>query len=207
VNKPYTKIYAVSLGVATGLMYHSIAAYKRGGRPEWSIWYRLENSCIFGLFSWTVALCSLGFVTFYPLDANKYPTKWSNLKNSLFISLSRPVFIASLMILMVAMWLNHGKRLKRILGCDLLLPYAKLSYAVYLVFPLVCSILCSSMEQSLFLSYPIMFYFLAYNMLMCFFIAFLLYLFIEAPLAAVINKFTENPDLNRKQSYMTDEST
>ena len=52
-----------------------------------------------------------------------------------------------------------------------------------------------------------MFYFLAYNMLMCFFIAFLLYLFLEAPCAALLAKLTASPDLDSRQSFLTTGST
>ena len=194
VNKPYTKLYAIFLGTATALIYNSIAKYRRDRKPEDSIWFSLERSPIFGIFSWILSIVVLAFVTFYPLEANKFPMKWSKLHNSLFISLSRPAFMMALMLLMINMWLNHGRRMKKFLGCSLLLPFSKLGYGCYLVFPIVCATLTSSMSQSLFLSYPIMFYFLAFNIVMCFIIAFLTYLMIEAPLAAMIDKFKGSPE-------------
>lgn len=164
------------------LLYLSIARYKQAGSPRESTWHTLENSKVFGVVSWLISLAVLGFVTLYPLPANESPMKWSRFHNSIFISLSRPAFMLSLILLMVCMLLNHGRTAKRALGVSALLPLSRLTYSVYLVLPLVSTALISSMQTSLYLSYSAMFYLLAYNFLACFAVALFVWVFIESPL-------------------------
>lgn len=106
VNKPYTKLHAVFLGIGMALIYRSIVSWKSTeNRPD-CFWMRLQKSTALGIFAYLLAAFLIGFVTLYPLPANKNPVKWTNLHNSLFISLSRPVFILGLMIMMTCMVLD-----------------------------------------------------------------------------------------------------
>ena len=110
------------------------------------IWRRLANSRIFAIVTYILAITAIGFVTLYPLPANKNPVKWSNLHNSLFISLSRPLFILALMALMTCMTLDLGRILKAFFSLHFWTPISRLSYVIYLAFPLVNSTLISSMS-------------------------------------------------------------
>ena len=130
------------------------------------------------LISWGL----IGFVTLYPLEANKEPTLWSNLHNSLFISLSRPIFLISLSIIIVNLYLDNGLIAKKFLSSNKFAILAKFSYAIYLIFPIVISILVSSMTSSLYLSYNEMFWLLCYNVVASFLFGFLVHLIIEKPI-------------------------
>ena len=61
----------------------------------------------------------------------------------------------------------------RILSHRVWTPLAKLSYLVYLVFPIVNAVLLSSMSSSLVLSYYTMFYLIAYSFISSLIVAFL----------------------------------
>ena len=186
VNKPYTKFHAVFLGIGMALMYQSIQRWKSGPRDASSIWKTLANSTIFAWFSYIVAFTLIGYVTLSPLPANKNPVKWSNLQNSLFISLSRPAFIFGLMIAMVAMILDHGRLLKGFFSLPMWVPMSRLSYIVYLIFPIIDSVLISSMNQALFLSYMTMFYLIAFNYAFCMIAGFFCHILFEGPLTSLI---------------------
>ena len=128
----------------------------------------------------------IGFVTLYPLPANKNPVKWSNLHNSLFIALSRPIFILGLMIVMTCMILDQCRIFKSFLSMTFWVPLAKLSYIVYLIFPIINAVVISSMSDALFLSYYTMFYLLAFNFFFCQVAGFFCFIFVEGPLTNLI---------------------
>lgn len=132
------------------------------------------------------ALTTLGFVTLYPKPANANPVLWTNLHNSLFIAFSRPLFVIGCMALMLCMILDHGRLLKGFFKLKLWVPLSRLSYIVYLTFPLVNATLISSMGQALFLSYYTMFYLLAFNFVFCQILGFVVHIFIEGPLMNLI---------------------
>ena len=125
-------------------------------------------------------------MTLYPLPANKNPVAWSNLHNSLFISLSRPLFVMAIMAIMVCMALDHGHMLKVAMSANFWVPLSKLSYMVYLIFPIIDATLISSMNQALFLSYLTMFYLLAFNFAFCMIAGFFCHMLIEGPLMNLI---------------------
>ena len=133
-----------------------------------------------------MAVTIIGFVTLYPLPANKNPVKWSNLHNSLFIALSRPFFLLGIMLLMTCMALDKGRMLKNIFSASPWVPLSKLSYLVYLIFPIIDATLISSMNQALFLSYLTMFYLLAFNFSFCIIAGFICHIFVEGPLMNLI---------------------
>lgn len=154
------------------------------GRP--AFWTTLAKSNLFAWITYILALTAIGFVVLYPKPANANPVKWTNLHNSLFIALSRPLFVLSLMALMICMFLDHGSLLKRFLSLKIWIPLSRLSYVVYIIFPLVNATLISSMNQALFLSYYTMFYLLAFNFVFCMLLGFIVHLFIEGPLMNLI---------------------
>ena len=65
-------------------------------------------------------------------------------------------------------------------------PLAKLSYVVYLIFPIIDATVISSMSQALFLSYNTMFYLLAFNFFFCMIAGFFCHILIEGPLMNLI---------------------
>ena len=82
VNKPYTKLHAVFLGVGMALIYDSIQEYKSevltNGQSK-SIWKHLHKSSCFAVFSYLIGFFFIAFVTLFPLPANKNPVKWTTL--------------------------------------------------------------------------------------------------------------------------------
>lgn len=185
VNKPYTKFHAVFLGIGMALIYLDIQRWK-AAPTQASLWKTLSKSTAFAWISYIIAIAAIGFVTLYPLPANKNPVAWSNLHNSLFISLSRPAFIMGLMLLMVLMILNHGRMCRSFFSMSFWVPLSRLSYLVYLIFPLINATLISSMGQALFLSYYTMFYLLAFSFSFCQIAAFFCHVLFEGPLMSLV---------------------
>lgn len=185
VNKPYTKFHAVFLGIGMAIIYRDIQRWKVAPTQA-SIWKTLSKSTAFAWIGYLIVLAVIGFVTLYPLPANKNPVAWSNLHNSLFISLSRPAFVMALMLMMVLMVLEHGRMCRSFFSLGIWVPLSRLSYLVYLIFPVINATLISSMSQALFLSYYTMFYLLAFSFSFCQIAAFFCHILFEGPLMSLI---------------------
>lgn len=173
VDKPYTKIYVVFLGILMALQLEKFKDKDQLVTLRKNKWLR------FCLYLTTVTL--FGYVTLSPFPAQVNPVKWTNLHNSFFIALSRPLFIMTLMLLMALMLTSKDGWLVRMFSSKIWCPLAKLSYLVYLVFPIVSAVMLSSLPASLMLSYYTMFYLMAYCITSSFLAALLVYLFIESP--------------------------
>jgi hypothetical protein len=150
INKPYTKVCSVFLGIAMAFMLTDIRSNRSDPSSRWA---RLKSSVLYVVISYSVAFALLCYIVFSPISANKHPPAWSNLRNSLFISLSRPLFIMCLMVFMINMFIGRGQGLKAFFASSFWVPLSSLSYLVYLIFPILNAVLISSMPQSLFLSY------------------------------------------------------
>lgn len=145
INKPYTKISSVFLGIGMALVFGEIKT------NESSRLLKLGKCYVASSFA--VAFLVICYVVFSPLSANSDPPAWSRLRNALFISLSRPAFILCLMVCMTNVFLGHGKTLRAFFASAVWVPMARLSYLVYLLFPILNMIIVSSIQQSLFISY------------------------------------------------------
>jgi len=90
------------------------------------------------------------------------------------------------MLIMTCMVLNQGRLLRSFLSLQFWVPLSRLSFLVYLIFPIVNATLISSMSQALFLSYNTMFYLLAFNFAFCIILGFFVHIFVEGPLMNLI---------------------
>ena len=178
INKPYTKIYAVALGVQMGHLFNLCTDETR--------LHLVKKNKVFRVGLYLVSLLILSYVTLAPYPAQLQPMAWSNLHNSLFIALSRPLFIIGLMILMVLLFTSERNLLMRAFSHEFWTPLARLSYAVYLVFPIMSSILLSQITSSLVLSYYTMFQLICYCFLSSYLVAFLIYLTMESPIKHLV---------------------
>ena len=143
-----------------------------------------------------LCVTTLGYVTLSPYPAQLRPMEWSNLHNSLFIALSRPTFILSLMLLMVLLFTSERNLLMRIFSHEFWTPLARMSYIVYLIFPIMSSIMMSSITSSLVLSYYTMFQLISYCFLSSYLAAFVLYLTLEAPIKNLLRKRSKAVESN-----------
>ncbi len=92
----------------------------------------------------------------------------------------------ALMLMMTCMTLDLCRPIKNFFALQFWAPLSRLSYLVYLIFPLINATLISSMNQALFLSYYTMFYLLAFNFVFCMVAGFVCHIFVESPLMNLI---------------------
>ena len=184
INKPYTKLYSVFLGIGMGFLFLDIRANKQNKDSPWS---RLSASAVYAVTSFSLTFLLILYLIFSPHSANLDPLKWTRLHNSLYVSISRPLFIMCLMVMMTNFFLGHGKLLKAFFSLSIWAPMARVSYLVYLMFFMLNSILLSSMSESIYLNVINVIYLLIGNYIFHFAAAFIVSLLVEQPIQSVIS--------------------
>lgn len=173
LNKSYTKISSVIMGIWLARLYQSQDSS-----------FKLNNYA--ALFLCLASFAVLGFVSTFPLSANKDPPSWSRLKSALSITLMRPAFCAAIICLIWLLWQNKSPFMKRLLSHRVWSILARISYSVYLVFPIVAAQFSSSMVAPLYLTYNEMFYQMFYTIICSFICGTFAYLIFERPIVNLI---------------------
>lgn len=111
LNKAYTKIHAVGFGFVMARLFLDINERKLNDENP-------KKASIFGkgyvaLALAIVVVSILIFVSLFPLSANREPPSWSTMKSSVFIGLSRPAYLMSVLWIFHLQWLGYGKFFKR----------------------------------------------------------------------------------------------
>ena len=136
LNKPYTKLHCVALGMFMGHLYLNVNQAKKDGNfEEFKTRSIFKYKCI-RVVACLASLSLLGFLSTYPRSANNDPASWSREKSAVFVSLSRPAFLLGLICLFYLLWLSQDGPLKRFFSRQIWAIPARLSYSVYLVFPI-----------------------------------------------------------------------
>jgi peptidoglycan/LPS O-acetylase OafA/YrhL len=135
----------------------------------------------FAFLACIVCLSVLGFLSYYPISAQRDPPSWSRIKSAIFVTLSRPLFLISIIILIKILLLNNYIFLKRQMSRRFWAYFSRISYEIYIIFPIVLGQFSSSMGYPLYLTYNEMIYQMIFSILGCIFIGSLVYLFIERP--------------------------
>ena len=199
VNKPYTKLYAVFLGIQMAFIYKHV---DQTNPLSLTSFMSLKTNTKLRVFLWLLTVTVLGYVSLAPYPAQVSPMKWSNFHNALFITLTRPMFIMALMLLMVLLFTSEKCWLYRMLSHPVWLPMGRLTYAVYLIFPVVSSTLLSAMPMSLQLSYYVMFGLISYCFISSYTAALFINLMLENPIRVLImslnQKLTEKNHIDDK---------
>lgn len=189
LNKPHTKLHCLAWGIAMAKLFTAINAHKlrnpkadvrrvacRGWlRSKWAAW--AVFACAFSV---------LAFVSIYPKSVNGDPASWSAHKSALFVALSHNAFLACVVAIFGLMWLGYGAFFKRHFSRVTWRVLSRLSFGVYLAFPVVAALFNSSMKSALYLTYNEMVYQLIFSVASSFFAALLLFVLVEAPLKNVL---------------------
>ena len=111
---------------------------------------------------------------------------------------------------MLPMFLGQANYQKNFWSASWWVPLSKLTYLVYLIFPVINLVFMSSAEESLFLSYFTMAALFAANWTLCFIGAFFVHILIEAPLMNLILskqiRKVEMKDKRKAELYYLDDT-
>ena len=155
-----------------------------------SIWETLANSSLFIVICYLVGCTLIGYTTLAPrpltvpehADLGNRP----HLKNVFFVSLSRPGFIIGLILWMLPTFLGKANMFRNFWSASFWVPLSKLTYLCYLITPVINSVLMSSENASLYLSYLAVYGLVWYSFFSCMMVSFLLHIFLEAPMMNLI---------------------
>ena len=90
------------------------------------------------------------------------------------------------MWILTLVFLDKAKSIKSLLSLKIWRPLSSLTLIVYLIYPIVISMNFNMRNDSVFISYVIIFYFMVMNISIWFLVALPIYLFIQAPIANII---------------------
>ena len=206
LNKAYTKFTSMALGLWLARLFLEVNESKLCGPRHFN---EYRQASIFrhkwiALLACAACLAVLGVVSLAPLPANKDPPSWSRLKNATFVSLSRVAFSLALICLFYLLFLDYGRALKRFFARRFWAVLSRLSYGVYLVFPIVAGQFVSSMPAPLQLDNAEMLYYMCYNILASHLVAVFVYVFMERPIDQWRRTFAADRKQSRREGYKTD---
>lgn len=140
-NKPYMKLVAVSTGMFLGLFYLRLLEYRKATREEQKTKFKLlhftANSKLTTVALYVYAIGMMLFVTSIALTANKDAYSWTTAQNVSYYSFGRLGYCSSVMAFLTIIFLDKGELIKRLLGQPLWVPFAKLAFPAYLIYPMV----------------------------------------------------------------------
>mmetsp|Transcript_14415 Transcript_14415/g.24579 ORF Transcript_14415/g.24579 Transcript_14415/m.24579 type:complete len:249 (-) Transcript_14415:17-763(-) len=183
LNKPYSKLPSVALGILMARAFMSLNKLKirhpRQADKVKSLSFFgsgfVATFCFLACFGLIALICTL------PLSANKDPTSWSKFESAIFVSLSRPLFLLCLICWFYLLWVGHSALVKTVVTWRVWGFLSKLSYLIYLLFPIIAGNFSSSMSNPLYLTYSEMIYLMVFNIAASLFFSVIIYLLVESP--------------------------
>lgn len=196
---PYTKFAVVIMGVAFGFMFDARMKVGRKIIPmletvNWRGW-------LLCTVNWLVALAifSIGILMIW--QVNVTPSSWSQVESDAFITFYRPLFCLAVVMLIWPTFFGYSEGLKEGFGGTIFLVMSRLTYGVFLTYPLVITALFASTPYSMD-GYP-----LRVNMLTIanFFVpwltAFICYMTVEEPCRKLLQMFYGEMKWANKKPY------
>jgi hypothetical protein len=115
LNKAYTKLHCVALGMWTARIFLEVNEQKLKGAEAFE---EFKNKSIFkstrvAMLAAAMSIGTLGFVAAYPRSANEDPTSWKQWKSATFIAFGRIAFCLAVICLWYLLFLDHFSGVKR----------------------------------------------------------------------------------------------
>lgn len=189
-NKPYTKLTAVSTGMLTGAFYFRAMEYKSASlenkKKNYSWLHFIRHSKIASLVFFLYGMVMLMFVTAVTLTANQNGYSWTRWQNTMYFAFGRLGYCSSVIAFLVLVVMDKANIILSFLGQPLWRPFAKITFAAYLVYPLAITLNFQLSNDAIFLNYSSIIYFMISNIVVSYLFGFVLHIFFEAPITNVI---------------------
>ncbi len=188
-DKPYCRIAPFLLGVLFAWIYQAKGKTSSGGDTNPSLVVRanstIRDNAVIRYVMYLAGIagilyCVLAYFDFYKTGSDK--TLGMHMA---FAMVSRPLFVASLMLLLYPALLGKAALVRALLGHEIWTVLSKLTYATYLFHVLVVSFYYSSMHQSVYFTPAKPFIFGLETTVLSFTVAFFMSLVVEWPLTLV----------------------
>jgi hypothetical protein len=189
-NKPYTKLVAISTGMLTAAFYFRAMDYKSASleskKKNYSWLHFIRHSKIASLVLFTYGMGMLMFVTAATLTANQNGYLWTKWENTIYYAFGRLGYCSSVIAILVLVVMDKANAILSFLGQPLWRPFAKITFAAYLIYPLAITLNFQLSNDAVFLSYATIVYFMVANIVTSYLFGFILHIFFEAPITNVI---------------------
>lgn len=194
--KPYCRATPYAFGLACGILVYN--QY----REPWKIYMYLKSRNLrFLIFA--LALLMINFLIFIQFTAYHYPgkdfrfSKWSQSENTAWMSLNKFFYSLSISSIFLPCLLGYYPWIQNILSYRLWTPFAKLTFAVYLIHLYIIDIIFKSQNISLYFSNLTIVSSFIPIVVICYFSALPIVLLVEIP-AAKIEKMHRESFFSKK---------
>lgn len=131
--KPYMRISPFIIGILLGLFIYSYRNDKAEDSIIKKFCDRVKNSFILSHFCYWGGLSIIGVIAFTFQPINIHPERFSQIFNSFYMTLSKPLFVFALVMCIFPILLGRGHAGRFILGHDFFTPIARISFGAYLI--------------------------------------------------------------------------
>ena len=94
------------------------------------------------------------FIPAIPLTANQNAYTWTSAQNVAYFSFGRLGYCTCAMSFMTAIFLGNGDIIRRLIGQKLWVPFSKLCFPAYLIYPIIIALMYNTTDSAIFLNYP-----------------------------------------------------
>ena len=191
LNKPYTKFPAVVLGASMGVFYLNWWKYQKSDvrtrSEKFIILNCIHKSKCLWILLYIYSIITMIAVVALPFFANLNGYAWAMVSNAIFFAVSRFFYITSIMAIIIAILIGRGKILKSLLSIYFFTPLSKLTFVVYLIFPLIIGAGYFDTSGDISASFTKAIMSMISNTILCYLFAFFLYLIWQKPIANLWN--------------------
>ena len=175
--KPYTRIGPYLIGMALGFILYILDGKIRLSRTQ-------------TIAGWIFAVCANLGILFAMLPVNAgYPLP--DILAGIYSSTSRVIWALSLAWITFACSAGKGGLLGTMLSSRLWLPWSRLTYAAYLIHPIIMAVFYGSRQTTFEFSHFLMFYIALGNLVLTYVISLLLSVIFESPIVSLEKLLTE----------------
>ena len=187
--KPYCRVAPYLIGIVLAYLFLE-QGDKNANNNDFAVklkrlvghWY--YRYILYFLSFWFIAL-----PVFLPIDANKNPGKWGTAANAIYITFSRTIFTLGISFFAYPCLLGHGTPIYKFLACSFWTPFARLTFAAYLVHPIIIQMNYYGTKQGFYFDDMKIFFNYCSHIILTFIFALILSLSIESPMLNIEKNF------------------
>jgi len=181
--------------VIAAALYLQLLEFRKGSTKS-SFFHLLTSSSIFAY-----SMCIIGgsFVVlnaFVAYSGVKDSYSWSIMDNMVYYGLSRPIYVLGCFMVLFAFFSGKLEIARKGFGNTYWIALGRLTYGVYLISPIVLTVLYAGTQRGLYTTSEALKYYGVGQILLSFVLSFLMFVFVEYPLKTCFGlalKDTLNP--------------
>mmetsp|Transcript_12169 Transcript_12169/g.12174 ORF Transcript_12169/g.12174 Transcript_12169/m.12174 type:complete len:260 (-) Transcript_12169:46-825(-) len=189
-NKAHTKVSAISFGLTMAYIYLRILEYRKSNdddkKKNFKIIDFMHKSTIVTIFLYLYSILIFAFITLIVRSANDDAYSWSRMQNTLYTIAARPLLLTVIMSLLLIIFMGKGHIAKYLMTSRIWLPLSNLTYAGYLIYPIVIGANFYASQRAFFITNPSIIFAMLSNIIICYLGALVLHIFVQAPIDRVL---------------------